>query len=178
VVLRGNVDRDAFVCTPTRTYALKEAEVSNQILLTSLQVPEGWTPPPLDAVPAAAAAAVERYVHNSVKSYYELTQVIPKWERLHELLEQAPYTGGEHDASAASDMDDGRVKRGLYSTDDLLNEISASEAELLEALANAQAVQVDGYWRILDFKYMVDLMDMLKKICEGHSWTFRAIPDK
>lgn len=89
----------------------------------------------------------------------EIVEVAPRLDRLKSLLSQAPY--GIEDASEMDVEWMERDKTGLYKWDDLVNEVQASDEELRTGLRALSAVEIDGYWRLIDEFYMDMILKML-----------------
>jgi len=99
VWIRGDKEDEAIICTDTRTFVIKEAEVSNTMLL---------------GVPQKAATAgddnnsmevdAERdvlLIADSFSSYLDPSASTPKLEKLQFLLNKARYRGPEHETDKA-----------------------------------------------------------------------------
>lgn len=100
----------------------------------------------------------------------ELVEVAPKVDKLKLLLSQHPYSFGE----AISEVGE-KTKMGLYRWDDLVDRLQASDEELRFGLKSLSAVEIDGYWRILDDKYLNTILDMLLHDIILNDWSINAL---
>lgn len=169
VTIRGQPDEDAVLCTQSKTYALKYVGTSNSVFLI----------PPSDkavkecnekddmTIPVASVIKV-------APGSMELVEVAPKLDKLKFLLSQNPYSFVE-----ASDMDIShereKLNTGLYRWDDLADKVQASDEELRSGLQAFLAVEIDGYWRVLDDKYMDMILNMLLHDVILNDWSFNAL---
>ncbi|KAL0425479.1 UNVERIFIED_CONTAM: Sister chromatid cohesion protein DCC1 [Sesamum radiatum] len=142
VTLRGQPDEDAVLCTVSKTYAVKFVGTSNSVFLV----------PPTDKVSDLCNNKDDNMVVASVikvaPGCMELVEVAPKLDKL-KLLSQNPYGFSE---TADMDVSEEREKTriGLYRWDDLVDRLQASDEELRMGLRSLSAIEIDGYWRILD----------------------------
>ncbi|CAA3022520.1 sister chromatid cohesion DCC1 [Olea europaea subsp. europaea] len=164
VTIRGQPDEDAVLCTQSKTYALKYVGTSNSVLLI----------PPSDKavkecndinIPVASVIKV-------APGIMEVVEVAPKLDKLKFLLSQNPYSFDE-----ASDMDISheRMNTGLFSWDNLVDEVQASNEELRSGLQALSAVEIYGYWRVLDDKYMDMILNILLHDVILNDWSFNAL---
>ncbi|XP_047951178.1 sister chromatid cohesion protein DCC1 [Salvia hispanica] len=171
VTLRGQPDEDAVLCTSSKTYAVKFVGTSNSMLLI----------PPSEDVSRSrnnkddgslAVASVLKVAPGCM----ELVEVAPKLDELKLLLSQKPYSFGE-----ASEMDISEEREetglGLYRWEDLVERIQASDEELKMGLQSISAVEIDGYWRILDDSYMHAILSMLLHNVILSNWSINALDE-
>nr|XP_010908883.1 sister chromatid cohesion protein DCC1 isoform X1 [Elaeis guineensis] len=174
VTIRGQPDEEAVLCTPSSTYAMKFVGTSNSVLL----IPAGEPTPSSSngtcngsetnnkAVPDAVASVIK-----VAPGYMELTQAAPRLDKLKSLLNERPYRLEE-------DLEnDVWFKRGLYRWQDLVEEIQASDQELRDGLRSLSAVEVDGYWRIVDGKTMDEILNMILTNSVLHEWPLNALSE-
>ncbi|XP_073128185.1 uncharacterized protein [Henckelia pumila] len=168
VILRGQPDEDAVLCTDTKTYAIKFVGTSNSVFLIppsdkSMQVCN-------DKGDGNVVASVIKISSGSM----ELVETAPKLDRLKALLSQNPYSFDE--ASEMDILDEGeKTKIGLYRWDDLADMLQASDVELRFGLQSVLAVEIDGYWRILDDKCMNGIRKMLLYDTIQNDWPINAL---
>nr|XP_019703877.1 sister chromatid cohesion protein DCC1 isoform X2 [Elaeis guineensis] len=118
------------------------------------------------AVPDAVASVIK-----VAPGYMELTQAAPRLDKLKSLLNERPYRLEE-------DLEnDVWFKRGLYRWQDLVEEIQASDQELRDGLRSLSAVEVDGYWRIVDGKTMDEILNMILTNSVLHEWPLNALSE-
>ncbi|CAA2993080.1 sister chromatid cohesion DCC1 [Olea europaea subsp. europaea] len=164
VTIRGQPDEDAVLCTQSKTYALKYVGTSNSVLLI---------PPSDKAVKECNDITIPvASVFKVAPGIMEVVEVAPKLDKLKFLLSQNPYSFDE-----ASDMDISheRMNTGLYSWDNLVDEVQASNEELRSGLQALSAVEIDGYWRVLDDKYMDMILNILLHDVILNDWSFNAL---
>lgn len=101
----------------------------------------------------------------------ELVEIAPKTDKLKLLLFENLYKCDEYTAMEDSEP----TKRGLYKWDDLINKIQASDDELKSGLQILSAVEIDGYWRVVDEKYMDLILRMLLHNSLLNDWTLNAL---
>ncbi|KAK6140589.1 hypothetical protein DH2020_025672 [Rehmannia glutinosa] len=169
VTLRGQPDEDAVLCTSSKTYAVKFVGTSNSVFLI----------PPSDKVSELCDkknddSMVVASVIKVAPGCMELVEVAPKLDKLKLLLSQNPYSFSE-----ASEMDfseeRNKTKIGLYRWYDLVERLQASDEELKLGLQSLSAVEIDGYWRILDDKYMNGILNMLLHNVILNDWSINAL---
>ncbi|XP_062595817.1 sister chromatid cohesion protein DCC1-like [Saccostrea cucullata] len=131
VVIRGNSEDMAVLCTKTATYEIKEAEISNSMLI----VPQLHIGPDLDD--SGPQRLKVSKVTSVMNNYYELRPCKPKVSKLKKLLEENMYSGRECEQ-------DEEHQGHKYSFEDLLNIVQGSETEIKESLKKLQACQIEG----------------------------------
>ncbi|KZV52344.1 hypothetical protein F511_32162 [Dorcoceras hygrometricum] len=168
VVLRGQPDEDAVLCTDTKTYAIKFVGTSNSVFLI----------PPSDKLMQVCNDKGDDNVVASVikvsPGSMELVEIAPKLDRLRTLLSQNPYSFDE--ASEMDTVDEAETpKIGLYRWNDLTDMLQGSDVELRLGLQSLLAVEIDGYWRTLDDKYMNGILNMLLHDTILQDWSINAL---
>ncbi|KAM0010365.1 putative sister chromatid cohesion protein Dcc1 [Helianthus debilis subsp. tardiflorus] len=157
VSLRGEPNEDAVLCTKSKTYAVKFVGTSNSVFLVppSEQFVVDETPP---------VAAVIKVAPGIM----ELVEVSPKIDKLKTLLLENPYRYDEDDEMRDSN---------LYKWDDLINKVQASDDELKSALRVLSAVEINGYWRIVDDKYMGRVLKTLINNSILNDWSLNSLDE-
>ncbi|KAL4585772.1 hypothetical protein LXL04_010398 [Taraxacum kok-saghyz] len=158
VSLRGQPNEDAVLCTHSKTYALKFVGTSNSVFLV---------PPPHqysvdEKTPEINSASVLKVAPGTM----ELVEVAPKIDKLKLLLSENPYKSDELNEIHET---------GLYQWDDLINRVQASDEELRSALKVLPALEINGYWRIIDFKYMDRILNMLINNSLLNDWPLNSL---
>ncbi|XP_034409477.1 sister chromatid cohesion protein DCC1 [Cyclopterus lumpus] len=164
LVIRGDTDERAVLCSGDKTYDLKIADTSNLLLF----VPEGRTPDQLTSS-QESAHVVHTQIWGFCNSYWELKKHRPKLKKLKNVLMENPYEG-----PALGGQQDNTGNR--YTMQDLLNRIQSSEEELKTHLETINACQIDGYWRVLDFDYEMKLLGHITQLVDSESWSFNKVP--
>ncbi|PNY14021.1 sister chromatid cohesion protein DCC1 [Trifolium pratense] len=173
MVLRGQPDEDAVLCTRSKTYAMKFVGTSNSVLLV----------PPADKSESYENLQTndsnnsdEKVVANVIKvvpGNMELIEVSPRLDKLRLLLSENTYRFDENDMETLEDNQESRT--GLYSWDDLIDNIQASDEELRFGLQALSAVEINGYWRLVDESYMDMILGMLLKNVVLNDWSLNAL---
>ncbi|EGD75606.1 hypothetical protein PTSG_06673 [Salpingoeca rosetta] len=149
------------LCTDTRTYSVKHADVSNAHYV----VP----PDPEHASDVLAfPPGRPRQVRGNIASYFELRHVDPSVAKVQELLRECEYNGPEEEAA--------RNTQTLYTLDALLDVVRASREELLTALHDMHAFEHDDHWRVLGERYKFEVTDLLLKTAAGDDWIADGVP--
>ncbi|XP_033614823.1 sister chromatid cohesion protein DCC1 [Fukomys damarensis] len=164
LVIRGEKEEQAVLCSSDRTYELKVADTSNLLLC----VPGCKTPAQLagqDAAPGLLHAEIFGFSNN----YWELRRCRPKLQKLRKLLKENTYEGPD----SPKEVDSNRSK---YTTEDLLDVIQASEEEIMAHLQVLNACEIGGYWRVLDFDYEMKLLNHVTQLVDSESWPFSKVP--
>ncbi|XP_064872053.1 sister chromatid cohesion protein DCC1 isoform X3 [Oncorhynchus nerka] len=199
LVIRGDQDERAVLCSEDKTYDLKIADTSNLLLL----VPGCLTPDQLTTDNQASSQLVHAQIWGFSNSYWELRKRHPKLKKLKRLLMENPYEGPV--ISGQEDVTEGKVlinstrlyperllmenpyegpgisgqedvTEGKYTMGDLLERIQASEEELEAQLQTIHACEVNGYWRLLDFDYEMKLLGHITQLVDSESWSFSKVP--
>lgn len=191
LILKGDPEENVVLCTNDKTYDVKEAETSNSLLL----VP--------DLLFAQSTGLDETMVHDSMEdsdisldksnnsldtsteehaeprkiehkniintffSYYELKPCKPRLTKLKRLLDDSKYRGPELEYEV-----DGKR---LMNFDDLFALVQASKAEFKEELEKIQAVEINGYLRLLEFDYEFRILSYMLDLIEENSWSLDKV---
>lgn len=169
VTLRGQPDEDAVLCTETKTYAIKFVGTSNSVFLIppSDNIEQKCNGKDGDNLEMASVIKV-------APGCMELVEVAPKLDKLKLLLTQSPYSFAEASEMEISEEGD-KTKIGFYRWSDLVNRLQASDEELLSGLHSLSAVEIGGYWRILDEDYMISVLTMLLHDIVLNDWPIDAL---
>uniref|UniRef100_A0A8C5N951 Sister chromatid cohesion protein DCC1 n=1 Tax=Gouania willdenowi TaxID=441366 RepID=A0A8C5N951_GOUWI len=159
LVIRGDKDERAVLCTEDKTYDLKIADTSNLLLF----VPGCKTSDQLTDVQESPQ------IWGFCSNYWELRKQRPRLKKLKKLLMENPYEG-----PALAGQEENTENR--YTMHDLLERIQASEEEIQEQLDSIHACQIDGYWRVLDFDYEMKLLGHVTQLLDSESWSFHKVP--
>uniref|UniRef100_A0A3Q3QFE4 Sister chromatid cohesion protein DCC1 n=1 Tax=Monopterus albus TaxID=43700 RepID=A0A3Q3QFE4_MONAL len=159
LVIRGDKDEHAVLCSGNKTYDLKIADTSNLLLF----VPGCKTP---DQMTDSQDGS---HVWGFCNSYWELRKWRPKLKKLKKLLMENPYEG-----PALVGQEENTENR--YTMQDLLERIQASEEEIKTHLETIHACQIDGYLRVLDFDYEMKLLGHVTQLVDSESWPFSKVP--
>ncbi|XP_053182521.1 sister chromatid cohesion protein DCC1 [Scomber japonicus] len=163
LVIRGDKDERAVLCSGDKTYDLKIADTSNLLLF----VPGCKTPDQLTNSQDSTEVA-HTQIWGFCNSYWELRKQRPKLKKLKKILMENPYEG-----PAFGGQEENTDNR--YTMQDLLEKIQASEEEIQTHLETIHACQIDGYWRVLDFDYEMKLLGHVTQLVDSESWSFNKV---
>ncbi|CAK8695453.1 unnamed protein product [Clavelina lepadiformis] len=171
VVIRGDVDDAAVLCTEDVTYDVKNASTSNMlILLDDCEINQEN----MKAYSAAQVKGEEAMTVREIEAvgwkqdYLELRKIYPKMTRMIQLLSKSPYKGPQFEEENANQQ--------LYTLSKLMETIQASELEIMTWLCKTNCCCVNGFWRVVDFGYIVECMGELFQLIEAESWSCGSIP--
>lgn len=173
MVLRGQPDEDAVLCTQSKTYVMKFVGTSNSVLLVppanqseSYQNPQENDGNYYDKKVVAPVIKV-------VPGTMELVEVAPRLDKLKSLLLENPYKFEEYDVENLEENQESRT--GLYNWNDLIDKIQASDDELRSGLQALSAVEIHGYWRLVDESYMKMILEMLLRNSVLSDWPLNTL---
>lgn len=104
----------------------------------------------------------------------ELVEVAPRLDKLKSILSENLYSCDEALGTEDLELTEGSMRR-LYTWDDLTNMVQASDDELKTGLQALSAVEIDGYWRIVDEKYMDMILRMLLHNSVLNDWSLDSL---
>ena len=165
IVIRGELQDEAVLCTEKETFDLKLADTSNTLLLT----PNTLLPKTPEF--ECSERIRENEICGCISVYYELRHRQPKLQKLRKLLEETAYKGKGFEKK----MKDSFVR---FTLEDLQENVQASENELKEGLKKLQALEIDGYWRILETEYAEKVVVAILNLLDGNSWSYDRVPIK
>uniref|UniRef100_A0A2K5LBT3 Sister chromatid cohesion protein DCC1 n=1 Tax=Cercocebus atys TaxID=9531 RepID=A0A2K5LBT3_CERAT len=164
LVIRGDKDEQAVLCSKDKTYDLKIADTSNMLLF----IPGCKTPDQLKKEDSHCNI-IHTEIFGFSNNYWELRRCRPKLKKLKKLLMENPYEGPDSQKEKDSNS-------SKYTTEDLLDQIQASEEEIMTQLQVLNACEIEGYWRILEFDYEMKLLNHVTQLVDSESWSFSKVP--
>ncbi|XP_036904347.1 sister chromatid cohesion protein DCC1 [Sturnira hondurensis] len=164
LVIRGDKDEQAVLCSKDKTYDLKVAGTSNMLLL----IPDCKTPDQLK-MEETHCNIFHSEIFGFSNNYWELRRCRPKLKKLKRLLMENTYEGPDSQKEKDSSC-------SKYTTEDLLDQIQASEEEIMAQLQVLNACEIGGYWRILEFDYEMKLLNHITQLVDSESWSFAKVP--
>ncbi|QCD95508.1 sister chromatid cohesion protein DCC1 [Vigna unguiculata] len=173
VVLRGQPDEDAVLCTQSRTYAMKFVGTSNSVLLIPPANHSEFCENPQKNDSNKEEEKVVAPVIKVVSGNMELVEAAPRLDKLKSFLLEKTYNFEEYDDGNLEDNVESTI--GLYSWNDLVDNIQASDEELRSGLQALSAVEINGYWRLVDGSYMDMILGMLLKNSVLNDWSLNAL---
>ncbi|KAJ7338090.1 hypothetical protein JRQ81_010653 [Phrynocephalus forsythii] len=167
LVIRGDREEHAVLCSKDKTYDMKIADTSNTLLfLPGCETPEDFS----------SDKPTSNILHTQIsgisKNFWELRKCRPKLKKLKKLLMENPYGGpdGEKESASASSKVENQTGEAL------LDQVQASEDEIMHQLKVLKACQIEGYWRMLDFDYEMKLLNHVTQLIYSESWPFSKVP--
>ncbi|MCO5559423.1 hypothetical protein L7F22_013023 [Adiantum nelumboides] len=108
----------------------------------------------------------------AVTGHLELVEVAPNFEQLKSLLNECIYKEdiNSMDAEESTEI-------GLYTWEDLLDNVQLSEKELREGLKSLAAVELGGFWRLVDERFMQSVLELMLLNAIQHDWSLRALKE-
>lgn len=110
---------------------------------------------------------INKDIVNTFFTYYELKPCKPRLSKLSKLLEGTKFQGLELEYKVD--------KSKLLNYNAILDKVQASRAELDEELRNIQAIEIDGYYRLLDFEYEFRVLSYMLDLIEENSWSLDQV---
>ncbi|CAF0865449.1 unnamed protein product [Brachionus calyciflorus] len=159
LVIRGDESDNAVCCTQNSTFSFKVAEISNPLLISSDLILSGKTD---------ETKALNSEIVFMTNSYFIMAKEKPKVQKIKNLLELNLYSGKAYEQNEAK----------KFTMNDFLDQIQSSEDEIYSYLNFIKAFQIDGFWRLLDFKYLNQILDNVLKIIDEKCWLMDKIPVK
>lgn len=182
------------LCTNDRTYDVKEAGISNSLLLIpELKLAQSTSRSPLKSPKNRANSSMERNQNDSTGSieddeamdatterkserrtvmkvfheYFECREVKPKFRKLGELLQLTRYSGPENEYCIDRSV--------LFTFDQLLNTTQCSRHEFENGLKAFRAFEHEGRMRVFDIEYEYRLLSLLLGVVSENSWPIDGI---
>lgn len=174
VTLRGQPDEDAVFCTKSKTYSVKLVGTSNSVFLVPHADYSTFCENSQDCDGEDYKQQVGASVIKVASGNMELVEVAPRLDKLKSIISENLYSSDE--ALAMEDLEFmERSMRRLYTWDDLTNMVQASDDELRSGLKALSALEIDGYWRIVDQKYMDMILRMLLHNSVLNDWSLNTL---
>lgn len=190
VSFKGGLNEKIVLTTSDRTYEVKEAEISNSLLLIpELKFAQETSRSPLKSPKnnsrnSSINTSVEEEPENANGSdperilerrdvlrifhdYYECREIQPRFRKLYDLLQLTRYSGPENEHL----IDD----KLLFDRAELLASIQCSAKEFDEGLREYRALEIDNYMRMLDYEYEYRVVSMLLGVIAENSWALNEI---
>ncbi|XP_058117046.1 sister chromatid cohesion protein DCC1 [Anopheles ziemanni] len=188
VCFKGALNEKVVFCTESRTYEVKEAEISNSLLLVNglklaqatsrspIKSPKGGVNTSMDSsmeeedeseaidtIDAVERKEVVKVFHD----YFELRQVKPKYRKIIDLLRLTRYAGPENEHLIDRSL--------LFRFGQLLDTVQCSKEEFHEGLKKYRAIEVEDRVRMLDIEYEYRVLTLLLGVILENSWELDAI---
>jgi hypothetical protein len=128
----------------------------------------GGTPGPMTQMQKASRDQSTSAVHvcTIVSENWEIEHIAPDLKQLDDLLESFPFGDAELESGEGvegMDVDLDKVTAGAagFTLSELKEKVQASEAELLEALQESDAIQIGDRWGLVSQDYLEAMVDVL-----------------
>lgn len=162
---KGGLSEKIVLCTDNKTYDVKEAEISNSLLLIpDLKSAQQTSASPLkspknnmsnksldnsvedDDMDQNKSRRLERRpVLKIFHEYLECREINPRFRKLNDLLQLTRYFGPENEYCIDRNL--------LFTYQQLLNTVQCSRAEFSKGLQEYRVIEVEGRMRILEYEY-------------------------
>ncbi|XP_015112003.1 sister chromatid cohesion protein DCC1 [Diachasma alloeum] len=168
-------DGHIVLCSNTRTYEVKEAEMSNSLVLVpDLKLSEEIKKIGNEGERKVQSIDIEKIFH----TYYELRETRPKLGHLLSILSSSSFKGVEYERQID--------KSSLYNWEKLRENVQMSDGELRSTLSENLVTEIDGYYRLIAFEYEARALTLMLDFMEENSWppdevdkeeTFKALEE-
>ena len=152
VSIKGSNTSEAVLCDGENTYTMKLAETSNTNLLIN----------PMKQDEKTITASAQLF------SLLELYKASPNFQELLNLLSKSPYKGREYETESSQ----------KYSMKDLKALVPASDKELKEKLVELAAIEIGGFWRLVEPSYYEEIFSQILNACVAEELSFSDINPK
>lgn len=162
---KGGLSEKIVLCTDNKTYDVKEAEISNSLLLIpNLKLAQQTSISPLkspknnmnnksldssveddDNAQSQSRRLERRPVLKIFHEYFECREIKPRYRKLNDLLQLTKYFGPENEYCIERKL--------LFTFQQLLNTVQCSREEFLKGLQEYRVIEVDGRMRILEYEF-------------------------
>lgn len=191
----GGLDERVVLCTDSKTYEIKEAGISNSVLLVpDLKMGQSTSVSPLKSPKSAMNRSLDRstgnnddstenidvelensigrkleqrYVTKVFHEYFECREIRPRFRKLNDLLQLTRYSGPENEYAMNKSM--------LFTRKQLLDTIQCSRDEFDMGLIMNRAIEIDSRIRVLDIEYEYRVLTFMLNLITENSWPLSAI---
>uniref|UniRef100_A0A1B0CG14 Sister chromatid cohesion protein DCC1 n=1 Tax=Lutzomyia longipalpis TaxID=7200 RepID=A0A1B0CG14_LUTLO len=188
LLFKGGLNENVVLCTKSKTFDLKEAEVSNSIcLVPCLKFAAETSNSPLKTKSTGANNSADssleedtedhlnrsditlerRDVLKIFQEYFEVREIQPRFRKLHDLLQMTRYSGPENEYCIERKL--------LFTRQQLLDTTQCSEEEFAEGLKIVRAIEIDQYMRVLEIEYEFRVIGLLLGVIDENSWALDAV---
>lgn len=188
---KGGLNEKVVLCTNSKTFEVKEAGISNSLLIVpDLKLGQATSKSPLKSPKNAANSSLDKSANTSTESiededmpmrrhqesrevkkicheYFECREVKPKFRKLGDLLQLTQYSGPENEYCIDRSL--------LFTFDQLLNTTQCSREEFENGLRKFRALTIDNRIRVLDIEYEYRLLSLMLGIVTENSWSLDRI---
>lgn len=178
---KGGLHEKLVLCTDTKTYDVKEAEISNSLLLVpELKHSQATSKSPLKSPKNNVNRSLDRSQEDDTEDtdvlrsleqrsvmkisheYYECREINPRFRKLYDLLQMTRYSGPENEYCIDKNI--------LFTFDQLLDTIQCSRGEFLNGLRQFRAIDIEGRYRILEYEFEYRTLSLMLALIAENSW--------
>ncbi|XP_065085965.1 sister chromatid cohesion protein DCC1 [Ochlerotatus camptorhynchus] len=186
VSFKGALNEKVVICTESRTYEVKEAEISNSLLLvphlkqaqatsrSPIKSPKGGVNTSLDSSTEEMEGVVDsideverKDVVKIFHDYFECRQVKPKYRKIIDLLRLTKYSGTENEHLVERSL--------LFRFNQLLDTVQCSKEEFQDGLRKYRAIEIENRIRMLDSEYEYRIVTLMLALIGENSWNLDEI---
>lgn len=186
---KGGLNEKIVLCTDNKTYDVKEAEISNSLLLVpDLKLAQATSKSPLkspksnlnnrsldtsnedtemDQEQLICRELEQRHVVKICHEYFECREINPRFRKLSELLQLTRYSGPENEYCIDKNL--------LFTFDQLLATIQCSRHEFLAGLRQYRAFEIAGRIRVLEYEYEYRTISLMLGLINENTWKLNEI---
>ncbi|KAJ3537045.1 hypothetical protein NM688_g6747 [Phlebia brevispora] len=168
LVIKGDSNEHAVLCTADKTYTVRSVVLSNSILTV--------TPP--RAGEFEHGSSDDLVIRDQIHEVLELVPCLPKLDKLGGLLRGREYDEGRDDEEDMDeDMDDGRpTKRRKLTYEDARAMLQASDVELENGLKTRRVLTLRGELRPIAPSHLTTILELLLNYLVSLSLSHEAAP--
>lgn len=179
--IKGGLTEKVVLCTDSATYELKEAEISNCLMLVpGLKYGQETSTSPLKVAKNGINRSHDRSIDDEQSEnkreralehlpilkifheYFECRPIKPRYRKLYDLLQLTRYSGSENEHCIE--------RKFLFTYKQLLDTTQCSTAEFSEGLKSMRAIQVGTHYRVLSTEYEYNVVSLMVALIEENSW--------
>ncbi len=182
VIKASAPDDKVVLCTSDRTFSLKSVETSNSVFLVNDAANLAKSGVGTGAEAGSALTQMENADEAdkievcAIKGeHWEIEQIAPDLSALVDILSRHAY-GASDDARSSDDIGSADEGASGCSLGELLEGVQASEAEVVAALRDRNALLLDGRWYSVEEDFSAAMIDVLVSKVSENGWPLHAIP--
>ncbi|CAD7089395.1 unnamed protein product [Hermetia illucens] len=186
IQFKGGLNDKVVLCTESKTYEVKEAEISNSLMLVpNFKFAQATSTSPLKS-PKGGNSSIDRSLNDSNEEesavdrslervqvvkifheYLECREIKPRSKKIGELLTMTRYSGPENEYCIDRKL--------LFTYEQLLDTVQCSRKEYADLLRQYRAIEVNGYMRILEYDYEYRILNVMLGLITENSWKLDGI---
>uniref|UniRef100_A0A336MZA5 Sister chromatid cohesion protein DCC1 n=1 Tax=Culicoides sonorensis TaxID=179676 RepID=A0A336MZA5_CULSO len=195
--LKGGLNDKAVLCSSTKTFDVKVAEISNSLLLVpDLKLAQQTSVSPIKTAQAGMNKSLEKSFEDDEEEeneapgsqfipfdnierkevkkifheYFECTLIKPRYRKTMDLLLLSKYAGPENEYKINKKM--------LFTYNQLLDTAQCSDGEFMEGLKKHRAIDIGGYVRVLEPAYEYRIVTLMCNLINENSWELDEIDEE